>query len=481
MNRDAVLDHPPSTSIGTGLLSSIILHVAGVVALALLGNQAGGAAINRSATGVQISLDAIPPVPPPKPPEESTPPDQEPRSELKLGIADGVTQTETWLGYKDPTPHVATPATIEQAAMSIASGPMSEIGKVGGESPVPQDALDAPSDQDLAPAPPEMTPAPVIAQTDPSPPSPPAPTSTLIDPPVEAPTPTPDPAPPAQEARPALTQPPPPPIEDAPVDVPDADPPAPDLTAPVAKEPTITPATPPLDPEPAPADQPVDEHNPAEPPADAKTADQTQDPTAAPAAKPDAKPDAEVTEFPQSALPPAEERSDTPDARDPRKSPPQDQPPTTAEPRPTPPSPTAPTSRAPAIKGTRPGTSGRPGDLTDQYADPTSLLRDVVDVVPGRPAAAKGLKIKTTPPQWGVTTMLIRSARNPIVWIKFGRDGKVISANFVKGYSAGSPDVDGPLLDAIHEWRAEGEELKKIPAGKDSGITITMRITLRSI
>ncbi|HLO41932.1 MAG TPA: hypothetical protein VK176_12980, partial [Phycisphaerales bacterium] len=136
---------------------------------------------------------------------------------------------------------------------------------------------------------------------------------------------------------------------------------------------------------------------------------------------------------------------------------------------------------APKVTGTRAGASGRPGEKSDQSADPTSLLREAVDVVPGRPAAAKGLKLKTTPPQWSITTMILRSARNPVVAITFNKSGKVVRAEFLRGMDAGSAEVNGPLMDAIYEWRAEGERLKRLPEGKDAGITIVMRITLRGV
>ena len=91
------------------------------------------------------------------------------------------------------------------------------------------------------------------------------------------------------------------------------------------------------------------------------------------------------------------------------------------------------------------------------------------------------MKIKTTPPQWSITTLAASYARNPVVAITFGKNGKVLKAGFVRGQTAGSPDVDGPLMDAIHEWRAEGEPLQKLSDKPDAGITIIMRITLRGV
>ncbi len=527
-----------STSIGAGILTSLLIHAGLAGGLAVFGDAIGKSGEGAAEHGVLLPLDAAPispekPKDPQKAPEEKKPrptPDEEEESKLKLGIEDGVTQTETWLGYKDPTPHSALPATIDQASFTIASGPMSEA-KVGGEDAQPQNAVQASaSSPAIAPQneiPPDAAPtaasAPVAAST--------TPPTELIDPPEKPQPPTPDTAvtnTPAPAAPPPIPTPPTPPVPLAPP-LPAVQPPPPaptqtpddqsqpsELQTPVTDKPAPDSPADPATTKPGPRDEPLPdkpvEPSPADPalpdatPADApskadelpprdlppKDAPTTDDraidaESSQTAGKDDAKErtsppapsqtpaQSETQAQPQPQAPPAAESAQALASRS-------QQPPTTPSARQSPsqPLPGSP-GQAPRTSGTRPGASGRPGERTDQYADATSTMRDVIDVVPGRPAAAKGLKIKTTPPQWGVTTTLLRAARNPVVAITFGKSGKVIKAGFVKGQNAGSPDVDGPLLDAIHEWQAEGEAIKKLPATPDAGVTIFMRITLRGL
>jgi hypothetical protein len=144
------------------------------------------------------------------------------------------------------------------------------------------------------------------------------------------------------------------------------------------------------------------------------------------------------------------------------------------------PRPSIPSTPSPATSP-RPGTSGLPGERSDRESDATAR-QTIVDVVPGRPAAAKGLKINTVRPDWSITTQVMRSPRNPVVAITFGRSGRVIKAGFVRGMSTGSAEVDGPLLDAVYRWRAEGKELLTISeADPKAGITVVMRIALRGV
>ncbi|HRJ49300.1 MAG TPA: hypothetical protein PKU91_02125 [Phycisphaerales bacterium] len=115
-----------TTSMGAGLVTSVFLHAAVAVVLW----QHGDALLSGSradASGVVIPLTP--------PPVQATPDDPE-SDPVRLGIAEGIAETPTWLGYKDPTRHAATPATIDQAAFTIATGPIND-GIVGGETEAP--------------------------------------------------------------------------------------------------------------------------------------------------------------------------------------------------------------------------------------------------------------------------------------------------------------------------------------------------------
>jgi hypothetical protein len=119
--------------------------------------------------------------------------------------------------------------------------------------------------------------------------------------------------------------------------------------------------------------------------------------------------------------------------------------------------------------------SSRP---SEKQADAASRER-VVDVEPGRPAAAEGLDITTVRPRWSVTTRISAVPRNPVVRIEFRRSGLVAKASFLPGQDTGHRDVDGPLLDAIYAWTARGPALDALPPeDPEATAVITMRIVL---
>ncbi len=121
----------------------------------------------------------------------------------------------------------------------------------------------------------------------------------------------------------------------------------------------------------------------------------------------------------------------------------------------------------------------RPGVMSDRESV-AAAMKEAINVRPGRPAAAEGLEIKTTNPRWSVTTQLTASPRNPVVWIAFGRNGKVIDADFLNGEKTGSGSVDEPLLHAIFTWRAKGVALDELPeADPKAAVRVVLRITLR--
>lgn len=137
---------------------------------------------------------------------------------------------------------------------------------------------------------------------------------------------------------------------------------------------------------------------------------------------------------------------------------------------------------SPPAQDARPS-QARPGEAAEQAEREATAayLKEAVEVKPGRPVAAKGLKIETVRPRWSITTQITASPRNPVVKVTFGRSGKVLRAEFVGGQNTGWAEVDGPLMDAIYRWRAKGEALAKLPAGNpDAGLPIVFRIVLRT-
>lgn len=102
---------------------------------------------------------------------------------------------------------------------------------------------------------------------------------------------------------------------------------------------------------------------------------------------------------------------------------------------------------------------------------------DAIIVRPGKPIARPGLNIKTATARFSPSTIALNRPKSPLVRITFGRDGRVLLAEFVPGHTTGSADVDKPLLDSLHRWSARGKDLLRIPENDPkAGVTLTFRI-----
>lgn len=145
-------------------------------------------------------------------------------------------------------------------------------------------------------------------------------------------------------------------------------------------------------------------------------------------------------------------------------------------PRETPRWPTSPRPGAPLKAGSR-AAAGAEANLSQKESDPTAL-QEPVQWTPGRPPAVEGLDITTVVPKWTVATRLSALPRNPVVRIDFAKDGSVRKAEFLRGRSTGEADVDGPLLDAIYRWRANGKALDDLPETSDAAVSFNMEILL---
>lgn len=122
---------------------------------------------------------------------------------------------------------------------------------------------------------------------------------------------------------------------------------------------------------------------------------------------------------------------------------------------------------------------GEPGEAADREAQAFSR-EGAPRIIPGRPLATKGLTINTIRPRWAHVTVITASPKDPLVEIRFTREGRVLSARFLE--STGNREVDQPLMDAIYRWSATGEELKKIPAATPDApaeATPTVRLVFR--
>lgn len=408
----------------------------------------------------------------PIPPAQAAQPQAEPPlpDPLKLGIDEGKAEGDTWLGFKDPTPHSGPVSSRDQAQMvkEAPSAPSPAIDDQPPSPPTPQaqpaqqppdQALDQAPDQSKSepPAKPEAQPEPKDASAQPEATAKPA------DPPPQPET-VPNVTKPAS-LEPAESAKPAPPPTDRKADQPEPGErllpvPAPEQKAAEAPNPEIS--------VPTPAPETKEEQSPE--------------------AKPDAKPEA-APEIPENLRP-------EPDAKEP---------PAIPADLVGPPAPSAQDLAArdqaerekaerelaeraaaqaspplPARPASKPRPARRAGEVSDRESD-AAAVRSAVNVDPGRPAATKGLKINTVRPEWSTTTRIVALPKNPVVRVCFNRAGRVVDANFVDRYDTGWPDVDGPLLDAIYRWKAEGERLRELPENDpEAVITVTFRITLRT-
>jgi len=112
------------------------------------------------------------------------------------------------------------------------------------------------------------------------------------------------------------------------------------------------------------------------------------------------------------------------------------------------------------------GASEETGQQSDKESQPSSIITAAVKEL-GQPLFARGLEMKTVRPRFTYYTQLTASPKNPLVRLHFDSNGKVQKAQIMQ--SSGFQDVDRPILDAMYQWRATGEQLKHLSAGTPPG------------
>jgi hypothetical protein len=144
------------------------------------------------------------------------------------------------------------------------------------------------------------------------------------------------------------------------------------------------------------------------------------------------------------------------------------------------PAPPRPQATAPAVGAQ--GHRGDPGLAADKEALATSI-RNAPTIKLGQVAAAYGLDIQTKSPTWSLVSQRTQRPANPTIKITFGRDGRVVRAEFAKDgartYGTGSTEVDEPLLSAVYAWTARGKRLAELASQDPNGeVTIIIRVLL---
>ena len=146
------------------------------------------------------------------------------------------------------------------------------------------------------------------------------------------------------------------------------------------------------------------------------------------------------------------------------------------------------TAQTPVVEATtqEAAVAGTVGVLTEREVVATRIKR-AIDVDPRKPNApivGKGMEIKTVHPRYPTAVRLSALPKNPIVLIYFNGLGKVKKAEFLRDgvlvYSTGVKGVDGPLLNAIYQWRAKGAEIDRLdPADPDDVVEVSIKIVYR--
>ncbi len=129
---------------------------------------------------------------------------------------------------------------------------------------------------------------------------------------------------------------------------------------------------------------------------------------------------------------------------------------------------------APQPKQSRP-TAPTSGNASEMESDPTSTLDvSLADIKLGKPIAGHGLQIKPRRPSFTTLTMFTAAPRNPLVEIRFPRNGRPVRAQILE--SSGDSRVDEAILNSLYRWRAQGKQLETL--GEGQSIPVRLRIVL---
>jgi TonB family protein len=115
------------------------------------------------------------------------------------------------------------------------------------------------------------------------------------------------------------------------------------------------------------------------------------------------------------------------------------------------------------------------GFLSDRDSD-AAAIKQAISVNPGKPLAAKGLRIQTVRPKWSTFALATANPNDVVVRMWFDATGRVTKAIIIQ--SSGREDVDRPILDAVYNWRAAGEQLSTIKNQPDGRLQLVFKIDL---
>jgi hypothetical protein len=118
-----------------------------------------------------------------------------------------------------------------------------------------------------------------------------------------------------------------------------------------------------------------------------------------------------------------------------------------------------------------------PGDRSDKESDAASVVTvSFEDVRMGRPLAGHGLELLPARPVFTPLLRLTALPGNPLVEMRFARDGRPRSAAILR--SSGDARVDEAMLSSLYRWRARGGPLADL--GDAEMIDVRLRIILNT-
>ncbi|MHC5023860.1 MAG: energy transducer TonB [Planctomycetota bacterium] len=132
---------------------------------------------------------------------------------------------------------------------------------------------------------------------------------------------------------------------------------------------------------------------------------------------------------------------------------------------------------APAQPTTADAPPGTPeqGEKADKESDASSTVDIPLDKIRvGKPLAAQGLELRPRRPRFTTLQRLTAAAGNPIVEIRFGRDGVPRRASILQ--SSGNRGIDRAIESSLYRWRASGKQLESL--GEKETVDLRLRIIL---
>ncbi len=120
-------------------------------------------------------------------------------------------------------------------------------------------------------------------------------------------------------------------------------------------------------------------------------------------------------------------------------------------------------------------TPPREGVVSDRQSPATSRIDVPRDRLrPDRPIAREGLEVRPREPEFWTIERLTAVPRNPVVLIRFGRDGVPTEARLLE--ATGDARFDQAILASLYRWRASGRKLTDLPA--DGSLDLEFRIVI---